>query len=82
MKKMSQPEHRYKRHRNSIKVRGDGAGEGNRTPVFSLGSCCSTIELHPRNIGRFILSDRILPMPKILAFQAFSMPSKMLAHEG
>jgi hypothetical protein len=26
---------------------GDGAGEGNRTLVFSLGSCCSTIELHP-----------------------------------
>ncbi len=25
-----------------------GAGEGNRTPVFSLGSCCSAIELHPR----------------------------------
>ena len=24
-----------------------GAGEGNRTLVFSLGSCCSTIELHP-----------------------------------
>ncbi len=26
-----------------------GAGEGNRTLVFSLGSCCSTIELHPRS---------------------------------
>ncbi len=25
-----------------------GAGEGNRTPVPSLGSSCSTIELHPR----------------------------------
>ena len=25
----------------------NGAGEGNRTLVFSLGSCCSTIELHP-----------------------------------
>ena len=25
-----------------------GAGEGNRTLVFSLGSCCSTIELHPQ----------------------------------
>jgi hypothetical protein len=24
------------------------AGEGNRTPVCSLGSCRSTIELHPR----------------------------------
>ena len=25
-----------------------GAGEGNRTLVVSLGSCCSTIELHPQ----------------------------------
>src|SRR4051812_17395653 len=25
-----------------------GAGEGNRTPVFGLGSRYSTIELHPR----------------------------------
>src|SRR5690606_19380730 len=25
----------------------NGAGEGNRTPVFSLEGCCSTIELHP-----------------------------------
>ncbi len=25
-----------------------GAGEGNRTPVASLGSSCSAIELHPR----------------------------------
>ena len=25
----------------------DGAGEGNRTLVFSLEGCCSTIELHP-----------------------------------
>ncbi len=28
-------------------IQGDGAGEGNRTPVVSLGSFCSTIELHP-----------------------------------
>jgi hypothetical protein len=26
-----------------------GAGEGNRTLVFSLEGCCSTIELHPLN---------------------------------
>ena len=26
-----------------------GAGEGNRTLVLSLGSFCSTIELHPRD---------------------------------
>jgi hypothetical protein len=29
-------------------IRGAGAGEGNRTLVFSLEGCCSTIELHPR----------------------------------
>jgi hypothetical protein len=28
--------------------RKSGAGEGNRTLVLSLGSSCSTIELHPR----------------------------------
>ena len=27
-----------------------GAGEGNRTLVVSLGSFCSTIELHPRSV--------------------------------
>ena len=27
-----------------------GAGEGNRTLVFSLEGCCSTIELHPHRI--------------------------------
>ena len=27
---------------------GNGAGDGNRTHVSSLGSCSSTIELHPR----------------------------------
>jgi hypothetical protein len=34
-----------------------GAGEGNRTLVVSLGSCCSTIELHPRTeryLSRFL----------------------------
>ena len=28
--------------------KGAGAGTGNRTRVFSLEGCCSTIELHPR----------------------------------
>ena len=31
-----------------VASRQTGAGEGNRTPVCSLGSCRSTIELHPR----------------------------------
>src|SRR5204863_9681210 len=34
--------------RASVSVLGDGAGEGNRTLVVSLGSFCSAIELHPR----------------------------------
>src|ERR1700760_2140762 len=33
---------------NDVDERGIGAGEGNRTLVFSLEGCCSTIELHPR----------------------------------
>jgi hypothetical protein len=33
-------------------VGSTGAGEGNRTLVCSLGSCRSTIELHPRQ-GEF-----------------------------
>src|SRR5580704_2848891 len=28
-----------------------GAGEGNRTLVFSLEGCCSTIELHPQRVN-------------------------------
>ena len=34
-----------------------GAGEGNRTLVFSLEGCCSTIELHPlrRKLSAFQL---------------------------
>src|SRR5215218_5205654 len=33
--------------RNPLREKA-GAGEGNRTLVFSLEGCCSTIELHPR----------------------------------
>jgi hypothetical protein len=47
-----------------------GAGEGNRTLVVSLGSFCSTIELHPRVpefIGeaalRFKLATSRAPLP-------------------
>src|SRR5215468_4168927 len=36
------------------------AGEGNRTPVCSLGSCRSTIELHPQ--GRFSILNFRLPI--------------------
>src|SRR5437762_2844758 len=36
---------------------GKRAGEGNRTPVCSLGSCRSTIELHPRKNFRFSIAD-------------------------
>src|SRR4051794_40184294 len=34
--------------RNLKLLKLNGAGEGNRTLVFSLEGCCSTIELHPR----------------------------------
>src|SRR5947208_8541327 len=36
---------------------GKIAGEGNRTPVCSLGSCHSTIELHPRRDSQFSIAD-------------------------
>src|SRR5438105_6648382 len=36
-------------------LRGKTAGEGNRTPVCSLGSCRSAIELHPHR--RFSILD-------------------------
>ncbi len=34
-----------------LESEGSGAGDGNRTHVRSLGSSCSTIELHPRPFG-------------------------------
>ena len=37
------------RTRQTENRRQIGAGEGNRTLVFSLEGCCSTIELHPRS---------------------------------
>ena len=36
-----------------------GAGEGNRTPVVSLGSCCSTIELHPHAVPQGLAGSLI-----------------------
>ncbi len=36
-------------HAGENSAKRDGAGEGNRTLVFSLEGCCSTIELHPRD---------------------------------
>ena len=37
-----------------------GAGEGNRTLVYSLGSCRSAIELRPRSVAAdFIIGECI-----------------------
>ena len=41
----------------------DGAGEGNRTLVVSLGSFCSAIELHPR-VGQIIRRNRGLALSR------------------
>src|ERR1700739_3893844 len=38
------------RHTTGVTGYRIGAGEGNRTLVVSLGSFCSTIELHPRSL--------------------------------
>src|ERR1700693_2707674 len=44
-----------KRRRTLAGVEGEsGAGDGNRTHVSSLGSCSSTIELHPRKSANSI----------------------------
>ena len=44
---------------DAIDERGSsGAGSGNRTRVFSLEGCCSTIELYPRPFGRQHMSPR------------------------
>ena len=51
---IQRPQRRNDKQRLKIEIeRGKvvgGAGEGNRTPVVSLGSFCSTIELHPHLI--------------------------------
>ena len=39
---------------------GAGAGEGNRTLVVSLGSCCSTIELRPRFNDLIVIASDLL----------------------
>src|SRR5437764_11129578 len=54
---------------------GAGAGEGNRTLVFSLEGCCSTIELHPRasdqltrradGLNRSAHAGRFVPQPPL-----------------
>ena len=52
-----------------------GAGEGNRTLVVSLGSFCSTIELHPRWGGfvRFCGQRQEVSMLGALAEYLFSL---------
>src|SRR5688500_3450775 len=49
-----------------------GAGEGNRTLVCSLGSCRSTIELHPRRVADYCQettsSDVSLPVLYVRSF--------------
>ena len=44
--------------KHSVRSKGEsGAGEGNRTLVVSLGSYCSTIELHPRHLLPKVLDE-------------------------
>jgi hypothetical protein len=50
-----------------------GAGEGNRTLVFSLEGCCSTIELHPRR-DRSPITPHWPPQPPIKLPSAFLGP--------
>src|SRR3954452_14304074 len=54
---------------------GDGAGEGNRTLVFSLEGCCSTIELHPRQ-GLPNTAGRRSQLPINCPIDCFPAPSR------
>ena len=47
-----------------------GAGEGNRTLIFSLEGCCSTIELHPPHPFRVIPHTRALSNKLLSAFSS------------
>src|ERR1700738_4159558 len=65
----------------------EGAGEGNRTLVFSLEGCCSTIELHPRaadqlsrQASRLNRHERIWPART--ALQTTFVPPPSFASSG
>src|SRR3569623_1648750 len=51
-----------------------GAGDENRTHVSSLGSSCSTIELHPRG---GIVAERIVPVRAALAKREWAQDHSM-----
>ena len=57
-----------------------GAGDGNRTHVCSLGSCRSTIELHPR-FGACTIPPEFSPSASLVlgAFVALAGPLDLLA---
>src|SRR5258708_38357510 len=64
-----------------------GAGEGNRTLVFSLEGCCSTIELYPRAADQLSRRasglnrhERICPLQTVE--QAVFVPSLCFAPGG
>src|SRR4051794_17983214 len=52
-----------------------GAGEGNRTLVFSLEGCCSSIELHPRQ-GLPNTAGRRSQLPINCPIDCFPAPSR------
>jgi hypothetical protein len=54
-----------------------GAGEGNRTLVFSLEGCCSTIELHPHRLTPNTLRWQPQPIQR----RAFFRPAAMRVRE-
>src|ERR1700742_3330727 len=58
-----------------------GAGEGNRTLVVSLGSFCSTIELHPRMPFR-MPSGRSRRQVSIGTEKSNARVTRTTAHEG
>ncbi len=57
-----------------------GAGGGNRTPVFSLGSWCSAIELHPQCRHDYIIPSRKLQVVflKFFRFMGIALPDCLI----
>ena len=54
---------------------GDGAGEGNRTLVFSLEGCCSTIELHPHRWPNSLSHRQVSRAAAVFHRQGASAPA-------
>lgn len=69
------------RHQNCKQLIIRRAGEGNRTLVSSLGSSCSTIELHPRrrrrNYSAELTKNFLLKAPPVSSVPSFHTTTRL-----